>query len=129
MKANPDKSHLILSNSNTNLYANIDNHTINNQNEVEVLGITIDNKLTFNKHMSKLCMKASKKLHALMRVANYMNETQRKKVMNSFIYSLFQYCPLVWFFSSRKFNTRINKIHERAMRVTTVMMFIHFAKS
>ena len=117
MKANPDKSHLILSNSNTNLYTYIDDHKINNQNEVDLLGITIDNKLTFNKHMSRLCMKASKKLHALIRVANYMTEAQRMKVMNSFIYSQFQYCPLVWIFHSREFNIRINKIHERAMRV------------
>ena len=117
MKANPDKSHLILSNSDTNLYAEIDSHKINNQNEVDLLGITIDNKLTFNKHMSKLCRKASKKLHALMRVAKYMTETQRKSVMTSFIYSQFQYCPLIWIFHNREFNNRINKIHERAMRI------------
>ena len=117
LKANPEKSHLILSSSDTKLYATIDNNKIKNQQEVLLLGITIENKLTFNNHMSKLCMKASKKLHALIQVAKYMNETQRKKIMYSFIYSLFQYCPLVWFFCSRKFNTRINKIHERALRV------------
>ena len=117
MKANPDKSHLILSNLDTNLYAEIDSHEIDNQNEVELLGITIDNKLTFNKHMSKLCRKASKKLHALTRVAKYMTETQRKSVMTSFIYSQFQYCPLIWIFHNREFNNRINKIHERAMRI------------
>ena len=52
MKANPNKSHLLLSNSNTNLYTYIDDHKINNQNEVDLLGITVDNKLTFNKHIS-----------------------------------------------------------------------------
>ena len=90
MKANPDKSHLILSNSDTNLFAEIDGHKINNQNEADLLGITIDNKLTLNKHMSKLCKKASKKLHALMRVAKYMTKTQRKTIMSSFIYFQFQ---------------------------------------
>ena len=117
MKANPDKSHLILSNSNTKLYAFVDDNKIHNQNEVEMLGITINNKLSFNKHMSKLCIKDSKKLHALIRVAYYMTEKQRKKIMHSFIYAQFQYCPLVWIFHSREMNNRVNKIHERALRV------------
>ena len=62
-------------------------------------------------------MKASKKLHVLIRVANYMTEAQRLKVMNSFIFSQFQYCSLIWIFHSRQFNICISKIHERAMRV------------
>ena len=117
MKANPDKSHLILSSSDTTLYAKIDCNEIKNQNEVDLLGIAIDNKLTLNKHMSKICRKASKKLHALMRVAKYMTESQRKTVLSSFIYSQFQYCPLIWFFHNREFHHRINKIHERAIRI------------
>ena len=37
--------------------------------------------------------------------------------MKSFINSQFGYCPLVWMFHSRKINNRINKIHERALRI------------
>ena len=37
--------------------------------------------------------------------------------MRSFILSQFGYCPLVWMFHSRKLNNRINKIHERALRI------------
>ena len=37
--------------------------------------------------------------------------------MNAFINSQFGYCPLVWMLHSRKLNTRINRIHERALRV------------
>ena len=36
--------------------------------------------------------------------------------MNAFITSQF-YCPLVWMCHSRALNTRINKIHERALRI------------
>ena len=38
--------------------------------------------------------------------------------MKSFINSQFQYCPLAWMFHSRKLNTKINKLHERALRIT-----------
>ena len=33
--------------------------------------------------------------------------------------SQFSYCPLVWMFCSRTFNNAINKIHERALTITT----------
>ena len=37
--------------------------------------------------------------------------------MKDFIASQFSYCPLVWMFHSRTLNNRINKIHERALRL------------
>ena len=37
--------------------------------------------------------------------------------MNVFKTSQFSYCPLVWMFHSRTLNNRINKIHEKALRL------------
>ena len=37
--------------------------------------------------------------------------------MKTFIISQFGYCPLVWMFHSRKLNGRINRLHERALRI------------
>ena len=37
--------------------------------------------------------------------------------MNAFITSQFSYCPLVWMFHRRTLNNRINKIHEKALRL------------
>ena len=37
--------------------------------------------------------------------------------MKAFIESQFGYCPLVWMFHSRTLNNRINKLHERALRL------------
>ena len=38
--------------------------------------------------------------------------------MIAFIESQFGYCPLVWMFHSRSLNNKINRIHERALRIT-----------
>ena len=73
MKANPDKFHLLLSKSDENISINIDGNQILNSKCEKLLGVTIDNKLTFDEHVSGLCKKASQKLHALARVANYMS--------------------------------------------------------
>ena len=37
--------------------------------------------------------------------------------MKAFIESQFSYCPLIWMFHSRNLNNKINKIHERSLRI------------
>ena len=37
--------------------------------------------------------------------------------MKAFIISQFNYCPLIWIFYNRALNNRINKIHERVLRL------------
>ena len=37
--------------------------------------------------------------------------------MNSFFNSQFNYCPLVWMFHSRSINNKINRLHERVLRI------------
>ena len=116
-KANPDKFHLLLSDNDEEHYIKVENYTIQNSKSEKMLGIILDNGLTFNSHVSKICDKASQKLHALSRVSSSMNFTKRKVLMLAFINSQFGYCTLVWMFHSRKLNNRINNIHERALRI------------
>ena len=117
LKANADKFHLILSKSNTNLSVKVDKYIISSSSSKKLLGIIIDNKFTFNEHVSNLCKKASQKLHALARISNYMDIPKRRIIMKAFINSQFGYCPLVWMCHSRGLNNRINNIQERALRI------------
>ena len=41
----------------------------------------------------------------------------RRTSMKAFIKSQFAYCPLIWMFFQRSTNTRINHLHERAVRI------------
>ena len=116
LKANPDKSHLLLNSKDNHLSATIDDHEIFNSEHKKLLGITFDNELKFE-HVNSLCKKASQKLHALSRVSHFMNEDKRRVLMKAFIESQFGYCQLVWMFCSRTLNNRINRIHERALRL------------
>ena len=38
--------------------------------------------------------------------------------MKAFVEFQFSYCPLIWMFHSRGLNSKINLIHERALRIT-----------
>ena len=117
VKANPDKSHLLLSSKKRNMYALINNYKITNSESEILLGITFDNELNFNEHVFNLCNKATIKLHALARMSHYMSTDQKRVIMKAFIQSQFGYCPLVWMFCSRTINARINRIHERSLRI------------
>ena len=86
-------------------------------NQVKLIGITIDNELKFNDHITKICRKANSKLSALSRLARYLLMKQKKRLYMSFIEAQFKYCPLTWIFCSRSCNNKINKLHERALRL------------
>ena len=68
-------------------------------------------------HILSLCKKVNRKLHALSRVSKYMTLNKCRILMRSFIISQFKYCPLIWMIENRGFNDKINRIHERALRI------------
>ena len=116
MKANPEKSHLLINQgSNETLY--LQNLQIKASYSEKLLGITIDNNLNFDEHITKICKKASQKLSAIARISPYMSLTQRKLIVNAFFFSQFGYCPLVWMCHNRSLNNKINNIHERCLRL------------
>ena len=117
LKANPDKFHIILNGSHEDEFIIVDEYVIQNSKCEKLLGIKIDYELSFDDHVTDLCKKASRKLHALSRISKFMNYKKRRLVMRSFISSQFGYCPLVWMFHSRRLNNRINSIHERSLRL------------
>ena len=117
MKMNSDKCHLILSSNDENKKIELNGEAINNTQVQKLLGVHIDYKLKFDTHIESLCKKVGKKLHALARIIKYMSTNQAQLLMRSFIMSQFSYCPLIWMCHSRKINTQINKLHERALRL------------
>ena len=70
------------------------------------------------------CKKASQKINALSRLASSMNFEQRRLIMSSFVICHFSYCPVVWMLHSRKLNARINRLHERVLRVVYKVLIL-----
>ena len=87
--------------------------------EEVILGITIDNKLSFDSHIRKMCKKSGQKFNAHSRITTFLNKDQKSIIFNAMIKSQFSYCPIIWKFSSRRSNNLINKVHERSLRLIT----------
>ena len=120
MIANPEKFHAILLRKNqTNTSGepiNINGKMIKSEETVKLLGVTLDYRLDFDPHISILCKKAATQLNVLKRLKNFIGFKEKKILVQSFVYSNFNYCPLVWYFSSAKSLQKIEQLQERALR-------------
>jgi len=123
MKPNQGKCHLLVADINHKFYSSksyiyLENAFLESEESVKLLGVTIDRNLDFNEHITGLLKKGNQKLHALMRIAKYITDKDKLKlIMRTFIESQFNFCPLVWMCHSRELNHKINQLHERALRV------------
>ena len=115
-QGNASKCHVLLS-TNKKVHINIGTAQIENSQFEKLLGVTLDSRLTFEKHIQQICGKASSKLKALARITPLMDIEKRKILMNAFFNAQFSYCPLTWMFHSRNLNNKINKLHERCLRI------------
>ena len=81
---------------------------LENSKEEVVLGITIDNKLTFDSHVKSICQKAVQKLSLLSRISSYLKTNKNGRLFKSMAKSQISYCPLEWMFCSQNANNLIN---------------------
>ena len=85
--------------------------------KVTLRRILIDPELSFDQSIFFICSKTSKKCYALGRIATFMCFNKLTSLMKAFIESQFKYCPLIWMLHSRIMNSKIIRIHERALRL------------
>ena len=115
--ANPSKFQLMfLGNIRNKLCLEINGEVVNATDTVKLLGVTIDNKLKFNKHVSSICKSANQKVNALHRFRKFTNTEQTRSLCYAFIFSKFNYCPLIWMFCGKIANSNIDRVQKRALR-------------
>ena len=82
-----------------------------------LLGVTIDNKLVFKKHIEHLCRTAQYKPHALTCIRKGLTLDKTIHFGNTFINSQFNYAPLIWMFYRKTLYHKIEKNHHRILKV------------
>ena len=119
MIVNPDKFQSMIVRSKKNL-----SKSILNMNGVELTiepslklsVIEIGNKLNFEKHISNIFKKASNQLNAICRLETFMGHKEKEAIINTFAHLNFKCGCLIWHFSSKKSNNKVEKIHERSLK-------------
>ena len=120
MKIKPDKFPAILlgnrKNDHTNQLIVVDNQNIKVVSSVELFGIQIDDKLNFNLHIGNIFRSPADKLNVLIRLKRFLRFKGKGILINSYFMANFNYCPLVWMFSSTSWLKKIENLQKRALR-------------
>jgi len=104
MIANSVKFHVILiteDQTNTSIEnLDIKGELVKSEEAVKLLQIHQEYKLSFGKHFSEICRNARWQVNVLERIKRLDVFDEKKMLVPCFIYSNFDSCPLVWYFSS-----------------------------
>ncbi len=93
----------------------IDGVVIRSEPNVKLLDVHIDQRLSFNYHITEMCIKASYQARALTSLSGMLNVESKYLIFNAFVVFNFIYCPLVWHMCSVSDSKKVEKIQERAL--------------
>ena len=122
MKANASKFQLMYLTRNNqipNSCLTIQGSEINSSHSINILGVEIDKDLKFNFHIDEICSQTGKQINALKRMKLYLDRESKMTIYNSYINSNFNYCSVIWRFTSKCNAEKLEKTNKRALRFAT----------
>ncbi len=93
----------------------IDSIAITLQSDVKPLGMTIDDKLRFNKHVNILCKSDARQVNVRYRSKNIFDMKEKEKLYNAYISANFKYCPTIWHLCGKTNTKKIEYIQNCAL--------------
>ena len=99
----------------TNLQINIKDKTVKLISSVELLGITVDDKLNFNLHISNIYRSVLNQLNAMVRLKPVLTFKVKQVLINSYFLLNANYYSLVWMFCSVKSAQKIESLQKRTL--------------
>ena len=96
---------------------NISGQTIKPTSCVKWLGLFIDDQLTFDKHVSELCVRVARQNNALRRIVKCLTPECKFIMYTAFIASNFNYCHIMWHFCGHTNSLKIEKLHKESLNV------------
>lgn len=120
MKANSKKFQcMILSRSGNlpDITFTFGNTVLHPLSEVKILGVVLDQKLSFESHLNNLCRKVASKVNSMFRLTKILNVSSKLKLYNAFIMSHLNFCSTIYHFCSVTKCRKLERLNERALRI------------
>jgi hypothetical protein len=96
-----------------------DNHVVEKMRSFKLLGIFLDEHLSFSKHITHVYAKLSRSNLGLRRVANFAPPNILKTLYYSMIHSHLLYCPTILICAPKASLDRISLLQKKAIRIIT----------
>ena len=99
------------------LFLNVDDEKIEKVSKQKLLGIVIDEYLTWTPHIDYLCTLSSSKISLLKQLSSYVPKHIQKIFYQSYILPLIDYGRITWSATTSSNIERISKLQKRAARI------------
>jgi hypothetical protein len=104
----------------------IDGTSIKTQNDMNILGVTFDTRLQWEKQVAGTITRANKALNAIRLIRRYFNTKELLQLLTSNYYSILYYNSEVWMISSLKVILKNNLLSASA---NAIKMAFHYPKT
>ena len=99
------------------LFLNLNNQNLNTIKNDKILGVVVDNNLSWSSHIDNICKKIKSNLWLLTRIKEYLSVDHRIQFYKTYIQPHIDYCNIVWGGTSPSNLDRIFRLQKRACKV------------
>ena len=118
LKANPEKFQaMILGKKTYDFHFKIGNVEIDKETSINLLGVNLDNKLTFSKHISNICARVHNQIQVIKRFRHILSSSTKARLYKAFIMPHFQYCSTIWHFCGARNSEKLELLNKHALRI------------
>ena len=110
------------------LHITYNNDVLNSVENEKVLGVRIDNNLTWSIH-SILLLKISSNIWLLSKLKDYLSTEQRVQIYKTYIQPHIDYCSTIWGGTSQYNLNRIFRLQKRAVKIIVDYQYDNIANS
>ena len=93
-----------------------DNTTYVLTSKIELLGVTVDNKLKFENHTCSICRKVARQVAVLERIKKMISYKTKRDIYFSFILPNFNFCSEVWNQCSKRCREKLEEINKKVLQ-------------
>jgi len=83
---------------------------------IDIFGMPVDNKLSFDKHVSVICKKINNQFNVILRFGKLINKETLFKLYKAFILPDFHYSSSVWHFCGVRNTDKLDNLNKRILR-------------
>ena len=103
--------------NNDSLDLNFNNEPLTMITNEKILGVYVDNNLTWSEHIKRLTRKIASSIWLLSKIKKILNQTHRVQFYKSYIQPHIDFCNIIWGSSSETNKLKILRLQKRACRV------------
>ena len=118
LKANPEKFQVMILGETSRKYSfKVGDIEIKKKDQINLLGVNLDSKLTFSKHVSDICDRVNNQLKVIKRFRNIVSSNTKTRLYKAFIMPYFLYCSNVWHFCGAGNARKLELLNKQALRL------------